>query len=387
MIYNDRLNNIIGIDVSFEDFFFKFQHYFENKVIFEVYPKEYISPIEFTKRIIYNDKLRYHLSSILGIGVDNIQGYITTNIEKEVDTMTLIVTVVDFNMFLSLIQNNPTDLLLEDFSPMQLGGISTSVSLSINNIDLNIDDEEDIIKKPYIARVAITNMLENDIGSDSVYEILSEEIPKILNKLINPKGKRDIVGFTKLYFIQFTDSADFDTMINHRVNMLAYIVYEIDRFSDTKLISLSDTFLEIEKNINTVTLPIEVVNYFFNEDLKYREMTLFDTYINDTGEQIAKYNIEEIVCTFGKKAAFKSNYMKIANFKKLVWKEDRFSSAIYRNDNIFNRKIKYGGFINDPEINKVKVEKTLKEHPLFKDRRIHTINTLNNTNFFVLLPK
>lgn len=385
-LYNDKDKYIIqGADMMYEDFIFKHQQTIANRIIYDVYPKTYISQDAFVDKIIYNDKLLYHFSTLIGVAITNIRGYIIDGEDKSLYKMTIQLDTFPYSSLVNACSISKVSMLLDDFYAIYINDKPTATTLLIEHIQppTNEDDEINIIDNSFLVTISLTNIPEDYIDSDDMQNFFNVEIPEKLNRIINPNGIDDIIGFEKLYYVTITKSDDFDGMIENNVNAVIEVLYKIDTFGKLKMEHLSDRAIIVEKDLSHKILASDIMRYFFYNDLKYRECNLIGTHGN-----YEEYMIQETLCTFGKNTTInKIPGINIENFTKTAWSKKDIGVNIYKNKNIFSNKFKYAGVVTDPKKNRPILENALKSHPIFKDRKIQTINTLDDVNYFVLIPK
>lgn len=413
-------------DIVYNNFVFKYQGSIIDKMIYEVYPSKKIEPLDFINEIIYNDKTRFNLSLLLNMGISNIKGYITIDTEKSYK-MIIELEFLEESVIADSFQSFETQTEVSDFYPLNIKDIQYPCSFKYYKIFNSMNIEHNYIDNIiYVASIDLVGLNPKVITADDIYDAIVIPLEERFNADINPT-KLMKIDFDKVFYVTRVpvyENSFYDTTIDNwkedddeddefdgnlsvtevidylatskqslddklppiKHNMTMNIYFRINKINNLEINYVSSSKLIIEKNEKEILLPVDIVSYFYHPYCIYREgIHEVDIFNNTTGKSMSTYTFTNILCFFNKTKVQNTTNKKIIKFLKNVFKKDDIIN-IYKSSRPFS-KLKYFGYIYDPETNFGNAIDAISKYEIFKKCNITLVNETQNYAFITLTNK
>lgn len=371
--------NYFYTDIFYEKYIFRMIGATPISTIYEVYPTVEIHPSDFYKEIIYNEKMKFIFTSMIGVPVMNIRGFVDYNEVKNIYKMTIEVflrqigdIIEDYNQYKSI-------QITDSFNRIPTGGYELPIGLKYYKLEIDGDVYNDFIRNNiYMIDINIIG-LDKDADLGILYDDIIPRLEIDIKKLINGDDSIDM-GFHKTFIIEPY------SYIDEKLTLSLKIILTLDKIENYSIMELSANHCIIEKDIEGNILPEnyikEIVGYLYNGDLIYIHDIFTENEIQYNGKSYLNIEFDSYLFTNSKHNRIDSLRSIVVGKKAIIINED---NVIYKSKNIFNKEIKYFGFMKDANL--IEMKNLISKNRKFKDLQFKVVTMTDDLTSFTLIDK
>lgn len=371
--------NYFYTDIFYEKYIFRMIGATPISMIYEVYPTVEIHPSDFYKEIIYNEKMKFIFTSMIGVPVMDMRGFVDYNEVKNIYKMTIEVflrqigdIIEDYNHYTSI-------KLTDTFNRIPIGGYELSIGLKYYRLEIDGDIYNDYIRNNiYMVDINIIGLDSNaDLGV--LYDDIIPRLEIDIKNLINDDASINM-GFHKTFMIEPY------SYIDEKLTLSLKIILTLDKIENYSILELSAKHCRIEKDIEGNLLPEnyikEMIGYLYNGDLIYIHDIFTENEIQYNGKNYLNIEFDSYLFTNSKHNKIDSLRSIVVGKKAMVIDEE---NLIYKSKNFFNNEIKYFGFMKDENL--LEMKNLISKKKKFKNLQFKVVNMVDDLTSFTLIDK
>ncbi len=379
-------NNIELTNLTYDGFFFEFNGYGNNKMIYNVYPDEMIDTSTFIDKMIYNDKIKFILSAVLGKTITEMKGYVDANTISGIYKMVLELTIVDPEVIYRNLDSFTPLRISTSFYPTTFGLNSIPTSSELNVCKKNTDLEENIVDNTvFVYDISLSAIDSSEVEVSNIYDKIIPGLEEAINKYINPLNTMRI-DFIKTYNV--TNTTVYNDVLNTAIMSLNITVFlTISAINGNKVPFISSSRLVIDSKLDIEHDPLDIIRYFYPNNMVYRDeySVTGSVDIPNVGNFI-EFQTNSTGCGIWHKD-YKFFDDSLLNYQKVVCGGTDYIYMIYQNVNRRDKKHRYLGQLINPDENFATLKEIIRNQPKFKGREIRIVNRTKTLLNFMLIPK